>query len=51
MRIDTGTIYMAGLERSTGQGYAQLQLCVCQDGKLFLAAEKADCRADRSICN
>ncbi|CAD5216189.1 unnamed protein product [Bursaphelenchus xylophilus] len=50
VRIDAGNIFMSGLERSNGVGQAQLQLCVCQDGKLFLAAQRADCRADRSIC-
>lgn len=50
IRLDAGSIYMAGLERSSGVGTPQLQLCVCQSGKLFLANERADCRADRSVC-
>ena len=42
---------MSGLEKSTGVGSAQYQLCVCQNGRLFLANERADCRADKHICS
>jgi hypothetical protein len=51
IHLDAGSIYMSNLERSSGVGNGQYQLCVCQNGRLFLAAERADCRADRSICN
>ncbi|KAH7727377.1 Sarcoglycan complex subunit protein [Aphelenchoides avenae] len=50
IRLDSGSIYMSGLERSHGQGVAQYQLCICHNGKLFMATERADCRTDRSIC-
>uniref|UniRef100_A0A7E4ZSN7 Delta-sarcoglycan n=1 Tax=Panagrellus redivivus TaxID=6233 RepID=A0A7E4ZSN7_PANRE len=45
-----GRMYISGLERSHGRGTAQYQLCVCQNGRLFMAAENADCRADKDIC-
>uniref|UniRef100_A0A1I8AW42 Sarcoglycan zeta n=1 Tax=Steinernema glaseri TaxID=37863 RepID=A0A1I8AW42_9BILA len=50
IRLDSGNILMSGLARSDGRGAAQYQLCICQSGRVFLAAERADCRADRSIC-
>jgi hypothetical protein len=50
IRLDSGSVYMSGLERSNGQGVAQHQICVCHNGKLFMATERADCRADRHIC-
>jgi hypothetical protein len=51
IHIDAGSIYMSNLERSSGVGNAQYQLCICQNGKLFLASERADCRGDKHICN
>ncbi|KAI1727619.1 sarcoglycan complex subunit protein [Ditylenchus destructor] len=51
IRLESGNVYMSGLERSTGYGRAQNQLCICQNGRLFMAAEKSDCRADRNICD
>jgi hypothetical protein len=45
-----GNLFMSGLERSHGRGNPQYQLCMCQNGRLFMAAENADCRADKSIC-
>ncbi|KAL3076582.1 hypothetical protein niasHS_014487 [Heterodera schachtii] len=50
IRLDSSDIFISGLETSTGLGSAQYQLCVCLNGRLFLATVKADCRADRSIC-
>uniref|UniRef100_A0A0N5BJT4 Zeta-sarcoglycan n=1 Tax=Strongyloides papillosus TaxID=174720 RepID=A0A0N5BJT4_STREA len=50
IHMDSSNIYINGLELASGQGHAQYQLCICQNGKLFMATEKADCRADRSIC-
>ncbi|TMS34556.1 hypothetical protein L596_002122 [Steinernema carpocapsae] len=50
IRLDSGNIVMSGLARSDGRGAAQYQLCICHSGRVFLAAERADCRADRSIC-
>jgi len=51
IRLESGNIYLSGLDRSSGQGRAQYQLCVCQNGRLFMATERADCRADRGICD
>uniref|UniRef100_A0A183CEX8 Beta-sarcoglycan n=1 Tax=Globodera pallida TaxID=36090 RepID=A0A183CEX8_GLOPA len=51
IRLDSSDIFISGLETSTGLGSAQYQLCVCRNGRLFLATVKADCRADRSICS
>lgn len=45
-----GNMFMTGLDRSHGRGVAQYQLCVCQNGRLFMASENADCRADKNIC-
>uniref|UniRef100_A0A0N4Z515 Zeta-sarcoglycan n=1 Tax=Parastrongyloides trichosuri TaxID=131310 RepID=A0A0N4Z515_PARTI len=50
IHMDSSNIYINGLERASGQGHSQYQLCICQNGKLFMATERADCRADRSIC-
>uniref|UniRef100_A0AC35U0B9 Zeta-sarcoglycan n=1 Tax=Rhabditophanes sp. KR3021 TaxID=114890 RepID=A0AC35U0B9_9BILA len=50
IHLDSSNIYINGLERATGQGHAQYQICICQNGKIFMATERADCRADRSIC-
>lgn len=49
IRIE-GNVFMTGLERSHGRGVPQYQLCVCQNGQLFMAPEDADCRADKTIC-
>uniref|UniRef100_A0AC34R2N0 Uncharacterized protein n=1 Tax=Panagrolaimus sp. JU765 TaxID=591449 RepID=A0AC34R2N0_9BILA len=49
IRIE-GNVFMTGLDRSHGRGVPQYQLCICQSGQLFMAAEDADCRADKSIC-
>ncbi|KAI6196972.1 hypothetical protein M3Y94_01170600 [Aphelenchoides besseyi] len=51
IRLDAGSIYMGNLERSSGVGNSQFQLCICQNGRLFVVNERADCRADRSICS
>ena len=45
-----GNIFMTGLDKSHGRGVAQNQVCVCQNGRLFMAANNADCRADKNIC-
>ncbi|CAI5441840.1 unnamed protein product [Caenorhabditis angaria] len=50
IRLDSQNIYMEKLHRSEGRGTPQTQVCVCQNGRLFLAAPNADCRADRDIC-
>ena len=47
-----GNLYMNGLDRSHGRGTQQYQLCVCENGRLFMAeGGQADCRADKNICN
>uniref|UniRef100_A0A914LTD8 Uncharacterized protein n=1 Tax=Meloidogyne incognita TaxID=6306 RepID=A0A914LTD8_MELIC len=52
IRLESSNIFMSGLEKSMGVGGAsQYQLCVCQNGRLFLANERADCRADKQICS
>jgi len=50
IHFESSNLYISGLGRSTGQGNMQYQLCICQNGRLFLAIEHADCRADRTIC-
>lgn len=50
IRLESSQIYMEKLQRSDGRGSPQLQLCTCHNGRLFLAAPTADCRADNSIC-
>ncbi|GMR36507.1 hypothetical protein PMAYCL1PPCAC_06702 [Pristionchus mayeri] len=50
IRLESSAIYMEGLARSNGRGINQYQVCVCHNGRLFMAEESADCRADRSIC-
>lgn len=47
IHLDAGSIFIQNLERSSGAGNAQYQVCICQNGKLFLASERVDCRADR----
>uniref|UniRef100_A0A915E5I7 Uncharacterized protein n=1 Tax=Ditylenchus dipsaci TaxID=166011 RepID=A0A915E5I7_9BILA len=41
IRLESGNVYMSGLERSSGQGQAQYQLCICRMGRLFMAAESS----------
>ncbi|XGW07459.1 hypothetical protein V3C99_010551 [Haemonchus contortus] len=50
IRFESANIFMDGQPRSAGRGAPQLQLCVCHSGRLFLATQSADCRADRNIC-
>ncbi|RCN35285.1 sarcoglycan complex subunit protein [Ancylostoma caninum] len=50
IRLESANIFMDGQPRSAGRGAPQLQLCVCHNGRLFVAAPGADCRADRNIC-
>uniref|UniRef100_A0AC35G653 Delta-sarcoglycan n=1 Tax=Panagrolaimus sp. PS1159 TaxID=55785 RepID=A0AC35G653_9BILA len=50
IHFNGNNIFMSGIERSHGRGNPQYQLCMCQNGKLFMAAENADCRADKNIC-
>ncbi|EGT35083.1 hypothetical protein CAEBREN_21328 [Caenorhabditis brenneri] len=50
IRLESSSIYMEKLARSDGRGSPQTQVCVCHNGRLFLAAPNADCRADRDIC-
>ncbi|VDM20456.1 unnamed protein product [Wuchereria bancrofti] len=51
IRLESNTIVLSGLPRSEARGNAQYQLCMCQNGLLFMAVVGADCRADRGICN
>lgn len=53
IRLESSNIYMSGLEQASGGpgSAAQYQLCMCQNGRLFLANERADCRADKQICS
>jgi len=51
IRLDSGTVYVSGIPRSEGRGQPQYQLCVCENGRLFMAMQSADCRGDRSICD
>uniref|UniRef100_A0A914YSZ7 Delta-sarcoglycan n=1 Tax=Panagrolaimus superbus TaxID=310955 RepID=A0A914YSZ7_9BILA len=51
IHFNGNNIFMSGLERSHGRGNPQYQLCMCQNGKLFMASDNADCRADKNICN
>ncbi|CAD6199172.1 unnamed protein product [Caenorhabditis auriculariae] len=51
IRLESASIFMEKLHRADGRGTPQMQLCVCHNGKLFLAAPGADCRADRDICS
>ncbi|VDM61590.1 unnamed protein product [Angiostrongylus costaricensis] len=50
IRLESANIFMDGQPRSAGRGPPQLQLCVCHNGRLFVATQFADCRADRNIC-
>ncbi|CAJ0581821.1 unnamed protein product, partial [Mesorhabditis spiculigera] len=50
IRLDSSNIYMNGMIKSSGRGNPHNQLCVCTNGRLFMAAQGADCRADRNIC-
>lgn len=50
IRLESNSIVMSGLPRSEARGNAQHQLCICQNGLLFMAVVGADCRADRGIC-
>ncbi|WKX98123.1 hypothetical protein Q1695_013650 [Nippostrongylus brasiliensis] len=50
IRLESANILMDGQPRSAGRGTPQLQLCICHSGRLFVAAQSADCRADRNIC-
>ncbi|VDN01579.1 unnamed protein product [Thelazia callipaeda] len=50
VRLESSNVIMSGLPRSDARGSPQYQLCICNNGKLFMAADGADCRADRSIC-
>ncbi|CAJ0945909.1 unnamed protein product, partial [Mesorhabditis belari] len=50
IRLDSSNIYMNGMTKSLGRGQPHNQLCVCTNGRLFMAAQGADCRADRNIC-
>lgn len=51
IRLDSGNILFSGLPKSESRGNAQYQLCICQNGRLFMAMDGADCRADRAICS
>ncbi|EFO16242.1 hypothetical protein LOAG_12266 [Loa loa] len=51
VRLESNSIVMSGLPRSEARGSAQYQLCMCQNGLLFMAVVGADCRADRGICS
>jgi hypothetical protein len=51
IRLESSNIFISGLEQTSGIGAAQYQICVCQNGRLFLANERADCRADKQICS
>uniref|UniRef100_A0A914VPU4 Sarcoglycan delta n=1 Tax=Plectus sambesii TaxID=2011161 RepID=A0A914VPU4_9BILA len=50
IRMDSPNVFISGLQQSNGQGQTQLQICICENGRLFLARNQADCRADRGIC-
>lgn len=50
IRLESSAIYMEGLARSNGRGINHYQVCICNNGRLFMAEQGADCRADRSIC-
>ncbi|KAI6242803.1 hypothetical protein M3Y99_00187800 [Aphelenchoides fujianensis] len=50
IHLDAGSVFIERLERGHPNGKAQHQLCICLNGRLFLAAVGADCRADRTIC-
>ncbi|CAJ0605104.1 unnamed protein product [Cylicocyclus nassatus] len=50
IRLESANIFMEAQPRSAGRGTPQLQLCVCHNGRLFVATQGADCRADRNIC-
>ncbi|VDN59481.1 unnamed protein product [Dracunculus medinensis] len=51
IRLESGNIFISGLMKSDSRGNSQYQLCICQNGRLFMALHGADCRADRSICD
>ncbi|MFH4983385.1 hypothetical protein AB6A40_010094 [Gnathostoma spinigerum] len=50
IRFESNSVYLSGLQPSDGRGSMQYQLCICQSGRLFMAPQSADCRADRTIC-
>ncbi|GMT14903.1 hypothetical protein PFISCL1PPCAC_6200 [Pristionchus fissidentatus] len=50
IRLESSSIYVEGMARSNGRGVNHYQVCICQNGRLFMAEQGADCRADRSIC-
>lgn len=51
VRLESNNILMPELPRSEGRGTSQYQLCICENGLLFMAVVGADCRADRAICS
>ncbi|VDK41857.1 unnamed protein product [Anisakis simplex] len=50
IRLESGNVFISGLLKSEGRGHSQYQLCICQNGRLFMASQGADCRADRHVC-
>lgn len=47
IHFNGNNIFMSGLERSHGRGNPQYQLCMCQNGKLFMASDNAG----KDYCN
>uniref|UniRef100_A0A0R3S0G9 Sarcoglycan complex subunit protein n=1 Tax=Elaeophora elaphi TaxID=1147741 RepID=A0A0R3S0G9_9BILA len=51
IRLESSSIVMPSLPKTDARGNAQYQLCICQNGLLFMAVVGADCRADRGVCS
>ncbi|VDD89484.1 unnamed protein product [Enterobius vermicularis] len=51
IRLESNDIFISGLPKFEGRtGISHFQLCMCDNGRLFLSAQGADCRAESQIC-
>lgn len=50
IKFDAANVFMENLAAGSANGQAQHQVCICANGRLFLATANTDCRADGHIC-
>ncbi|KAL1238455.1 Zeta-sarcoglycan [Trichinella pseudospiralis] len=48
--LSSPNIYVDRLMRGTEKGHMQYQVCLCENGRLFLAHNGVDCRASSDVC-
>ncbi|KAL1244139.1 Zeta-sarcoglycan [Trichinella spiralis] len=48
--LNSPNIYVDRLMRGTEKGHMQYQVCLCENGRLFLAHNGVDCRASSDVC-